>query len=80
MSDPNFQLLVERVERLKERVTDDWQALTEASHILRQITLDCDPREREPTPVSLETRTAAESWLVAHDPELRMAGHRSTEG
>jgi hypothetical protein len=68
------------IDELKDRITDDWQALKEAAHILRQISLDGDPREREPIPVSLETRTAAQSWLAAHDPELRMAGHRGTEG
>lgn len=72
MSDPNFQRLVEKVEALKERITDDWVALREAAGILRTITLDCDPREKEPKPVSIETRTAAASWLAAHDPEIAM--------
>lgn len=48
--------------------SDDRQAVKEAAHILRQVTLNRDPRHNPLTPVSFDARLEAESWLAQWEP------------
>jgi hypothetical protein len=54
--------------------SEDAQAVSEASTILRKIVLKRDPRVQELEPVSLSVRIAAESWLAAYEPSTALVG------